>query len=139
MSYRARDFMSQSFVTFHPDMDVLEVVRKLTDYNISGGPVVDSQGNQVGVISEIDCLRAAVQASYHESWGGTVREVMREATRTVDVDDSIMHVAKLFADQEYSYYRGFPVMKNNRVVGRIRLRDVLRAFDVMSQEAGGGN
>jgi predicted transcriptional regulator len=60
---------------------------------------------------------------------------MREDSQAVDVDDSIMHVAKLFADQEFAYYRGFPVMKNNRVVGRIILRDVLRAIEVMSEDA----
>ena len=53
---------------------------------------------------------------------------------TVDVDEAITHVAKRFAGDEFYYYRGFPVMKNNRVVGRIILRDVLRALEVMSRE-----
>ena len=135
MSYRAKDFMSRNFVTFAPDMDVLEAVRMITDLNISGGPVVDNQGNLVGVLSEIDCVRAVIQASYHESRGGLVKEFMRSDFKTVDVDDSIMHVAKLFGEQSHFYYRGFPVLKHSRVVGRITLRNVLRAFDVMSQEA----
>ena len=53
----------------------------------------------------------------------------------VDIEDSVMSIAKRFASQQHQYYyRGFPVMKNNRVVGRIILRDVLRAMSEMSEE-----
>ena len=132
----AKDIMSRSFVTFSPDMDILEAVDLIVRHNISGGPVVDKLGNLAGVISEIDCMQAAVQASYHASRAGRVREVMRPATVIVDVDDSVMSIARRFATQDHQYYyRGFPVMKNNRVVGRIILRDVLRAMAEMSGEA----
>lgn len=131
----AKDIMSRNFVRFSPDMDILEAVDLIVRHNISGGPVVDNLGNLVGVISEIDCLRAAVQASYHASRAGRVKEVMRPAAVIVDIGDSVMSIAKRFASQEHQYYyRGFPVMKNNRVVGRIILRDVLRAMSEMSEE-----
>ena len=61
-------------------------------------------------------------------------EVMRTEYETVDVDDSIMHVAKMMLGMKDYYYRAFPVMKHNRVVGRLMLRDVLRALQEMSQE-----
>jgi predicted transcriptional regulator len=49
-----------------------------------------------------------------------------------------MSIAKRFASQEHQYYyRGFPVLKHNRVVGRIILRDVLRAMAHMSKESVG--
>ena len=63
MAFTARDYMSRNFVTFSPDMDVLEAVDKIVRNNISGGPVVDRIGNLVGVLSEIDCVRAALQGS----------------------------------------------------------------------------
>lgn len=134
MAFTARDYMSRNFVTFSPDMDILEAVDKIVRNNISGGPVVDQLGNLVGILSEIDCVRAALQGSYHESWSGRVSEVMRRDFRTVDIDDSIMHVASMFGTQPNYYYRGMPVMKHNRVVGRIILRDVLRAFKDMAHE-----
>lgn len=134
MAYTARDYMSRKFVTFSPDMDILEAVDKIVQNNISGGPVVDQLGNLVGVLSEIDCVRAALQGAYHESWSGRVSEVMRRDFKTVDIDDSIMHVAGMFGVQESYYYRGMPVMKHNRVVGRIILRDVLRAIKDMTHE-----
>jgi len=130
----AKDIMSRNFVTLKPDMDILEAVELLVRHNISGAPVVDKLGNLVGVFSEIDCMKAAVQAAYHASKAGRVSELMRTAYETVDVDDSIMGIAKKFADQEHHYYRGYPVMKYNRVVGRIILRDVLKAMADMSTE-----
>jgi predicted transcriptional regulator len=53
--------------------------------------------------------------------------------KTVDVDDSLMDIARMFRE-ESDYYRGFAVMKNNRVVGRIGLRQVLRGLQEMTQE-----
>jgi CBS domain-containing protein len=126
MAYTARDYMSRKFVTFSPDMDVLEATDLMVRHGISG--------NLVGVISEIDCLRAAAQGGYHASGGGRVKEVMRMDFMTVDVDHSIMHIAKMLLNMKDYYYRSFPVMKESRVVGRIMLRDVLRAFEDMSRE-----
>ncbi len=59
---------------------------------------------------------------------------MRTDFQTLDLDDSIMHVATLMLNMKDYYYRAFPVMKENRVVGRIMLRDILRAFEEMSRE-----
>lgn len=134
MAYTARDYMSRNFLSFNPDMDVLEALGAIVEANISGGPVIDRFGNLVGGLTEVDCLRAALEAGYHDTRGGKVREYMRQKPKTVDVDDSLMDIAKMFRE-ESDYYRGFAVMKNNRVVGRIGLRQVLRGLQEMSQEA----
>ena len=107
MSHTARDYMSKKFVTFSPDMDVLEATDLMVRHNISGGPVVDRTGNLVGVLSEIDCLRAATQGAYYSSGGGRVSEVMKTRFTTVEVDDSIMYVAKLLVTKKDFYYRAF--------------------------------
>jgi CBS domain-containing protein len=134
MAYNARSYMSRSFVQFRPDMELLEAISLLIEHNVSGGPVVDRFGSLVGVLSEVDCLRAARQAGYHGSHGGMVREHMRTDFKTVDVEDGLMDVARLFQEDQHAYFRGFPVMKNNRVVGRIRLRDLLRGLQEMARE-----
>ena len=135
MGYTARDYMSRNFLSFSPDMDILEAMAAIVERDISGGPVIDRFGNLVGGLTEIDCLRAAIEAGYHDTGGGKVRENMRPNPMTVHVDDSLMDVARLFRG-EADYYRGFAVMKNNRVVGRIGLRQVLRGLQDMAQEAG---
>ena len=52
---------------------------------------------------------------------------METEFETVDMDDSIMLVARMLLDRKDYYYRAFPVMKHNRLVGRAMLRDVLEA------------
>lgn len=136
MSHKARDYMSKHFLTFLPETDVLEAVGQIVDRHASGGFVIDKLGNLVGVLSEVDGLSAGIQGAYHGSGGGHVADIMHKDVKTVDVDDSIMHVAKLFVDDREYYYRGFPVMKHNRVVGRITVRAVLSALQEMSRENG---
>lgn len=135
MGVTVRDYMSRNLIQFLPDTEILEAVGQLIDNGISGGPVIDRLGNLVGVLAETDCLEAAMQAGYHGSRGGKVRDFMCVEFETVDVDDSIMDVARLFRKNGQFYYRGMPVMKGNRVVGNISLRDVLRAFQDMALEA----
>jgi CBS domain-containing protein len=134
MPHTARDYMSHNLIYFSPDTEVLEAVGMLVENGISGGPVIDRLGNLVGVLSETDCLEAAMQAGYHGSRGGKVRDFMATEFESVDVDDSIMDIARLLLRGGQFYHRGLPVLKNNHVVGNISLRDVLKAFQDMAQE-----
>jgi CBS domain-containing protein len=132
MGVIARDYMSRSLIQFSPEMEILEAVGMLVEHGISGGPVIDRLGNLVGVLAESDCLEAAMQAGYHGSRGGKVRDFMCVEFKTVEIDDSIMDIARLFGRDGQAYFRGLPVMKNNRVVGNISLHDVLKAFQEMA-------
>lgn len=52
-----KDVMETEVVTVHPDMSVRELTRVLSDFEISGAPVVDDRGETVGVVSGTDVLR----------------------------------------------------------------------------------
>lgn len=134
MTYVARDYMSRNLIKFSPDMEVLEAVGLMIEHSIRGGPVIDRLGTLVGVLAETDCLEAALQAGYHGSHGGRIRDFMSTEFETVDVDDSIMDIVRLLRREGGFYHRGLPVMKGNRVVGNISLRDVLRALQDMARE-----
>jgi CBS domain-containing protein len=120
-----REFMSRDLVKFFPDMDVLEAARILVDKRISGAPVVDQVGNLVGVLSEKDCLHVALEAGYHEQWGGRVGEYMHTGVDTIEADTSVIDAARRLAE---SRYRRLPVVDQGRLVGLISRRDVLRAL-----------
>jgi predicted transcriptional regulator len=51
-------------------------------------------------------------------------------TQTVDAEMSIVDLAQVFVD---SGFRRFPVMQDNRLVGQISRRDVLRALEVIAR------
>ena len=124
-----RDYMARTLVTFKVDTDVLDAVHELVSRRIAGAPVVDDAGNLIGMLSELDCMKVALQAGYHGDWGGPVGDFMTDNVETVDAEMSIVDLAQVFVDKRY---RRFPVMHNNRLVGQISRRDVLRALQELS-------
>ena len=121
---RVRDVMVKKPVVFTTGMDLLDAVRILVDKQISGAPVIDERGNLVGVLSERDFLRAAVIAGYHGERGGRIEEYMTTEVEAVNANDSLLDVAAKFGETKY---RRFPVIEDNRVVGIVARREVLRA------------
>ena len=120
-----RDYMSGRLVTFTPETDVLDAIHELVQKRIAGAPVVDDQGNLVGMLSELDCMKIAMTAGYHGDMGGPVADFMTADAVTIDADMSIFDLAQLFLT---SGFRRYPVMSDNRLVGQISRRDVLRAL-----------
>jgi CBS domain-containing protein len=125
-----KDYMTRSVITFRPDTDVLDAVHDLVENRIAGAPVVDAAGNLVGMLSELDCMKVALQAGYHGHWGGPVAEFMTTDTQTVDAEMSIVDLAQHFVDTRF---RRFPVVDGNRLVGQISRRDVLRALEYLAR------
>lgn len=124
----AKDFMCANLVTFSPDMDVLTAIQLLLENGISAAPVLDRLGNLIGILSEKDCMKVALNAGYHGEWGGKVSEFMSAQVVAVDADESILEVAKRFIDKPFKRY---PVVRDNEVIGHISRADVLRAIDSM--------
>ena len=120
------DYMSTELVTFAPDMDIHRAIRLLLEKRISGAPVVDAQGELVGVLTKKDCLNIAFSASYHQEWGGNVSDFMSRDVQTVDADTDIVEVAERFLK---SRFHRFPVMRNQRLVGIISRHDVMRSLE----------
>lgn len=125
-----KDYMARTLVTLKPETDVLDAIHELVAHRIAGAPVVDDEGNLVGMLSELDCMKVALNAGYHGNWGGPVRDFMSDGVKTVDAEMSIIDLAQLFIN---SRYRRFPVMKGNRLVGQISRRDVLRALEYLAK------
>jgi CBS domain-containing protein len=119
-------YMSTALVAFSPEMDIHRAIKLLLTNRISGAPVLDDQGELVGILSKKDCLKIAFSASYYQEWGGKVAEFMSPEVQTVDAQSNIVEVAELFLN---SRYRRFPVMRNGRLVGVISRHDVLRALE----------
>ncbi|TWU41408.1 inosine 5'-monophosphate dehydrogenase [Novipirellula aureliae] len=98
----AADFMRKKLITLAPESDVIESVAKLLKGNISGAPVVDPDGNFLGVFSEKCCMNALVEAVQVAEEAGLhlvrVREFMTKSlvtlTPEVDVFEAIDHILK---------------------------------------------
>lgn len=58
MALTAGDLMEKDVVTVSPDTPLLDVHRLFVEEEIHGAPVVDDEGQVVGVITTLDLLRA---------------------------------------------------------------------------------
>lgn len=122
-----QDHMSTNLVTFFPNDTIDHVLALLTKKKISGAPVVDRNGDLVGIISEVDCLKEIIKGKYSNTptFPGTVGAHMTKNVITLKPDLSLFDAAQLFLDKKI---RRFPVMKEGKLVGQLSLSDVIRAF-----------
>lgn len=123
-SVKVADYMSRRLITFTPETNVVEAMGTLIDHGISGAPVVDGDGELVGVLSEVDVLAIVIQDSYYDESAGIVADYMQTSVDVVEPDSDIYSLAERFHRE---HRRRYPVVKNGKLVGQISRRDVLRA------------
>lgn len=127
-SVKVQDHMQRKPVVVDPDASIFEAIHVILANKVSGVCVVE-QGNIVGVLSELDCLRAILSNTYYEGSAGTVREFMIEDIQFVKPDDDIIDVAKDMFDKKQ---RRRPVLEDGKLVGLLTCRQILRAVKEFS-------
>ena len=123
-SIKAKDHMTDQPVVVRPDTPIFEAIEALLDRRISGATVVDDQNNVVGVLSEMDCLKAILAGAYHGEVGGVVADVMTKEVETAGEELSIIEVAEQLIR---GHRRRLPVVRDGRFVGQYSCRSILRA------------
>lgn len=119
------DYMTKRVVTLSKDNLVIDAIKKLLDHKITCAPVVDGQGNLLGVFSEKDSIKVFLKSVYNQDMAGKVGDYMTDGVISVDADASIVELAEKF---EHSSVRSFPVYDDGRFVGIISRTDVLKAL-----------
>ncbi len=125
---RVKDYMTSNLITFTPDTNVLDITKTLLEKRITGAPVLDDNGNLVGLIDDKDCLRIIVDTLYHNQpiISHTAREYMSNVMKTVNIDTEILEVANIFLTTHYK--RLLVIDKKGKLRGNISRRDILRAI-----------
>ena len=117
--------MTRELITLKPDTEILRALLLLAEHGISGAPVLDEQGNMIGMLTEKDCIRSALEAAYHSQYTGLVADFMSTTVVGVSPDESIANTAERFLA---SPYRRYPVVEDSQLIGLISRRDVIRAL-----------
>ena len=120
-----KDHMATNLVTLSPGMEILQAVHEMISHDVSGAPVLDEHGRLVGILTERDCMRVAMQADYHGTPGGLVSDYMSPDPQSVEPEERILTIADMFINGRFHRY---PVVDNGRLVGLISRRDVMRAM-----------
>jgi CBS domain-containing protein len=128
---RIRDIMSRPVFTVWPTDPVEGAAALLADREIAAVPVVDERNRLVGMVSEVDLLRARIPARRAASTMSRARrrphivaEVMSRAVIIAQPQQDVVDVARTMLERDV---RSVPVLDEGRLVGIVSRRDVLRA------------
>lgn len=128
-------YLAKQDVRVSPDMNVYEASQVILTQKASGATVVDEEGKLVGVLSELDCLRALVTSVYNGSdpGGALVSDIMTADVEVADASDDIIAVASSMLENKR---RRRPVVKDGELIGQISCRQILRAVtdDLKTQQ-----
>ncbi len=142
---RAIDVMVRDVMTVRPETDVAEAIKLLAEHDVSALPVVDEQGNLIGILSEADLvhrveigtekrrpwwLEAVTGAStlaeeFAKSHGKEVGEIMTSDVVSVSEDTPLAEIAALF---ERKRIKRVPVVKDGKLVGVVSQSNLIQAL-----------
>ncbi|CAE6752386.1 CBS domain-containing protein [Paraburkholderia aspalathi] len=144
---RALDIMTPSVVTATPDMTIHDAARLFVDNRISGMPVVDANGQVVGIVSQGDLLHRVETGTCHgkRSWwlellsssprgeaaryvkehGHVVGDVMCDRVISIPEDMPFQQIADLM---ERRHLKRVPVLKDGKLVGIVSRSNLIRAL-----------
>ncbi|MCB1701930.1 MAG: CBS domain-containing protein [Pseudomonadales bacterium] len=114
-------------LTVNLDANLVEAIEIIFEYKLTGLTVTDDSGQAVGILSELDCIKAVLAAVYNEGdpERSLVRDVMCTDLVTCKPSDSIVEVAQSMLE---SRQRRRPVIENGKLVGQVSSSNVLWAL-----------
>jgi CBS domain-containing protein len=144
----AKDIMSQKVITATPDMSVKDLADLLWKHHIGGVPVVDKDGQLVGVATESDLIDQTkkvhipkmialldavlylekpgrMKEDIMKMTGATVRDIMAKDPVTVSEDTPLDEIATIMSEQSI---HTLPVVAGKKLVGVIGKSDIIRSL-----------
>ncbi|TJW00913.1 MAG: CBS domain-containing protein [Mesorhizobium sp.] len=130
---KAKNVMTANVVTVSPHHSVRHAAKIMLEHRISGLPVVDDDGQLVGIVSEGDFLRRSELGTpasgeargYVKGHSWKVSDLMTSEVVVADEDTPITRISALM--QEHGIKR-IPVLRRQRLVGVVSRADLLRVF-----------
>lgn len=140
---RAKEIMITKVIKAKPKTNIYELINMMAEHNISGIPVVDSKGGVIGIVTESDLIYheklpispfllyrhgsyelKQMSDDYREKLSAMkVEDIMTRDVVLVNEDTSVNEIATLMVERRV---RRLPVVCNNKLIGIISRRDVLK-------------
>jgi CBS domain-containing protein len=148
---KAHDVMTWGAITVGPDESVTRAVRLMLQNKISGLPVVDDEGEFVGIVTEGDFLRRGelgtqrqrprwlefllgpgrLAAEYVQASGQKVAQVMTREAKTISPETPLEEVVRLM---EHHRVKRLPVVQDGKLVGIVSRADLLHALGSVARD-----
>ena len=148
---KAKDIMTSNVISVESTANVMHAVRLMLQNRISGLPVVDTDGNLVGIVTEGDFLRRSETATerkrprwlefllgpgrlaedYVQTHGRKVDEVMSRDPYTITEDTPLEEIVGMMEKQRV---KRLPVVRGRRLIGIVSRANILHAMASVARE-----
>jgi len=142
---QVKDVMTRNVISVGPDETVLKAARLMLQNRISGLPVIDKDGELIGIVTEGDFLRRGelgtqrrrpkwlefivgpgrLADEYVHASGRKIDEIMTTDPVSAAEDDSLEKVVEVM---ERRHVKRLPVVKDGRMVGIISRANLMHAL-----------
>lgn len=128
---KVRRWMNTPVITIEPDIPVRFAYRRMVENEIRRLPVIDEDGNLVGILTERDARGVllprdrAEESSPGREDEKLVRQVMNRTVFVVGPDETVAAAVRIMHDRKVG---GLPVVEGGRCVGMITVQDVLEVL-----------
>jgi len=114
----ARDIMTRTVATIHPEASAQEAAQLLYQKRISGAPVVDADDNIIGIITEADIISKVNRE------GLRVADIMSHEIIAVGEETPVNEIAALLTERKI---KRVPVVCDGKLVGIVSRADIVHA------------
>ena len=145
MTLQARDIMTRDVATVEAGTSVRDLALIMTEKHISGVPVVDSDNNIIGIVTEADLLHRvetstekksawwlrlfadseALAREFSKAHGRTVGDIMTRNVIAVPENATLDMIADAFDNHRI---KRVPVVRDTQLVGIVSRGDIVRAL-----------
>ena len=151
---QVKDVMTRNVISIGPDESIAKAAQLMLQNRISGLPVIDLNGELIGIVTEGDFLRRGelgtqrrrpkwlefivgpgrLAEEYVHSAGRKIDEIMTTDPVTASEDDTLEKVVEVM---ERRHVKRLPVVKNGRVVGIIARSNLMHALASFARDEEG--
>jgi CBS domain-containing protein len=126
MKYTVSEVMDTRTYAVSADLPIRDAIDVLVDRGVTGIPVLNANGQVLGILSEEHCLKLIAEGDTdYDVPKGTVSAYFDADVPQVSSDMDIYYVAGMFLRE--LKHRRFAVVDDGKLVGVITRKDILRA------------
>jgi len=148
---QVKDIMTTNVISIGADEPVVKAARLMLQNRISGLPVIDKEGELVGMVTEGDFLRRGelgtqrrrpkwlefiigpgkLAEEYVQTSGRKVEEVMTPDPWTIREDESLESVVEMM---ERRHIKRLPVTRGGRMIGIVSRANLMHALATLARD-----
>jgi CBS domain-containing protein len=123
LTRKASDIMTRPVISAKENASARDVALQLMTGLFSGMPVTNDEGKLVGIVTELDLLKAVQDGK--ELVRTTARDIMTQDVATARVDATVEEFITIM--EEFHIIR-LPIVKDGKLVGIVSRSDILRSL-----------